>query len=708
MSPTAPDGSPASLLHRIHGEVADLTRRMSIISGDVATLESLLAESAPAPADAPTPTPTAAQPMSSPQQPAAPSPTPPPAPPFVAPPAAAPHAAFAAPPFVAAPFAGAPFVAAPFAAPPAPPFVTAPAGPPPFPPGGRPYPVGLPPAPRPYTPPPPRLSMSERIAAATERGLVGTVLAIAGVAVTLTGVVFLLVLAAQAGLLRPEIRVAGGALLAAILFGAGLLLGRRDGKRTAAGAVIATGVTTALFDVLAATAIYHWFPGYVAVIVAAVIAAGGLAVAHAWNSQALGLMVGVALIVFSPFLSGGPNILLVGFLLAYSAATMWIQLRRNWTALYAVNTVAVALPLIAVALTAPAGDGALFVVAALVNVLLALGSSVVLMRWSTRALLLALFSVVPLLPLLAATGIVGAVVATVALSAVTLLLASLAVGGGQLHPSITMACRTVWLTASAATAAAALGSSLHGTGVIVGIAGVGLVVAVASCFGASLDAPIALTLRIIGLLFTGAAILATLPSGALQMLFVSSIGIADQAMLLAAAVLSLVAVGVLVWSWSQGRAATDQQIFAILGGLIALFLVTEICVFLGGLISGGSTGGIRGGHAAATIVWVLAAAAGLLWARRLHGNARGMTITVSLAVIAAAIAKLFLFDLAALDGVFRVIAFIVVGLLLLSLGAAYAQSLGSPDNRGVGPQTHGPQMHGPQAQTPQPRSPQTW
>jgi uncharacterized membrane protein len=708
MSPTAPDGSPASLLHRIHGEVADLTRRMSIISGDVATLESLLAESAPAPADAPTPTPTAAQPMSSPQQPAAPSPTPPPAPPFVAPPAAAPHAAFAAPPFVAAPFAGAPFVAAPFAAPPAPPFVTAPAGPPPFPPGGRPYPVGLPPAPRPYTPPPPRLSMSERIAAATERGLVGTVLAIAGVAVTLTGVVFLLVLAAQAGLLRPEIRVAGGALLAAILFGAGLLLGRRDGKRSAAGAVIATGVTTALFDVLAATAIYHWFPGYVAVILAAAIAAGGLAVAHVWNSQALGLMVGVALIVFAPFLSGGPNTLLVGFLLAYAAATMWIQLRRNWTALYAVNTVAVTLPLIAMAIAAPAGNGALFVVAALVNVLLALGSSIVLMRWSTRTLLLALFSVVPLLPLPGANGIAGTLVATVALSAVTVLLASLAVGGGQLHASITVACRTVWLTAAAVTALAAVGSSLHGTGVIVGIAGLGLVVAVASCFGESLDAPIALTLRLIGSLFTGAAVLATLPSGALQMLFVSSIGIADQAMLLAAAVLSLVAVGVLVWSWSQGRAATDQQIVAILGGLIALFLVTEICVFLGGLISGGSTGGIRGGHAAATIVWVLAAAAGLLWARRLHGNARGMTITVSLAVIAAAIAKLFLFDLAALDGVFRVIAFIVVGLLLLSLGAAYAQSLGSPDNRGVGPQTHGPQMHGPQAQTPQPRSPQTW
>lgn len=56
-------------------------------------------------------------------------------------------------------------------------------------------------------------------------------------------------------------------------------------------------------------------------------------------------------------------------------------------------------------------------------------------------------------------------------------------------------------------------------------------------------------------------------------------------------------------------------------------------------------------------------------------------MTVSLVIVAAAVAKLFLFDLAALDGLFRVIAFIVVGLLLLTLGVVYAQSLNSDDGR---------------------------
>ncbi|KKW61947.1 hypothetical protein AAV95_24980, partial [Mycolicibacterium elephantis] len=41
-----------------------------------------------------------------------------------------------------------------------------------------------------------------------DEGWIGKVLAVAGVAVTLIGVVLLLVLAAQAGILRPEIRVA--------------------------------------------------------------------------------------------------------------------------------------------------------------------------------------------------------------------------------------------------------------------------------------------------------------------------------------------------------------------------------------------------------------------------------------------------------------------------------------------------------------------
>jgi uncharacterized membrane protein len=49
---------------------------------------------------------------------------------------------------------------------------------------------------------------------------------------------------------------------------------------------------------------------------------------------------------------------------------------------------------------------------------------------------------------------------------------------------------------------------------------------------------------------------------------------------------------------------------------------------------------------------------------------------------AAAMAKLFLFDLGTLDGIFRVVAFIVVGLVLLAMGSGYARSLAQQDRSG--------------------------
>jgi uncharacterized membrane protein len=47
------------------------------------------------------------------------------------------------------------------------------------------------------------------------------------------------------------------------------------------------------------------------------------------------------------------------------------------------------------------------------------------------------------------------------------------------------------------------------------------------------------------------------------------------------------------------------------------------------------------------------------------------------------VAKLFLFDLSTLDGIFRVAVFIVVGLVLLGMGAGYARFLDKQDRRPV-------------------------
>ena len=49
--------------------------------------------------------------------------------------------------------------------------------------------------------------------------------------------------------------------------------------------------------------------------------------------------------------------------------------------------------------------------------------------------------------------------------------------------------------------------------------------------------------------------------------------------------------------------------------------------------------------------------------------------------VAAATAKLFLFDLGTLDGIFRVVVFIVVGLVLLGMGAGYGRILERQDQQ---------------------------
>ena len=54
-----------------------------------------------------------------------------------------------------------------------------------------------------------------------------------------------------------------------------------------------------------------------------------------------------------------------------------------------------------------------------------------------------------------------------------------------------------------------------------------------------------------------------------------------------------------------------------------------------------------------------------------------------MALVAAAMAKLFLFDLGTLDGIFRVAVFIVVGLVLLGMGAGYARLLAQQDHQEV-------------------------
>ncbi|BDH58901.1 DUF2339 domain-containing protein [Tsukamurella sp. PLM1] len=234
--------------------------------------------------------------------------------------------------------------------------VAAPAGPPPAPVPLRPAaPVPLrPAAPIPFRPAPGRPPLAPR-PAKPPAFTVARVLAGAGVLVTLIGVAFLLVLAAQAGLLGPAVRVGLGAALATGLFGAGVWLRGRPGGRTGAAALVATGVAAAYLDTVAVTGIYHWVHPTIGLALAGLIALGGLALAARWRSQWLGVALFAPTYVLAPPLADD-GYLLGGFTLILAIASLGISRPSAWPWLHVVRASGTSVTLAVLALAAGPAD----------------------------------------------------------------------------------------------------------------------------------------------------------------------------------------------------------------------------------------------------------------------------------------------------------------------------------------------------------------
>jgi uncharacterized membrane protein len=90
-----------------------------------------------------------------------------------------------------------------------------------------------------------------------------------------------------------------------------------------------------------------------------------------------------------------------------------------------------------------------------------------------------------------------------------------------------------------------------------------------------------------------------------------------------------------------------------------------------GSLTGNAEGGFTAGQTGATLLWFATAA--LLLMRGLRGST--VAVPAGLAITALSVGKLLFFDLAYLDGIARVLSFIVGGLIVLGMGAGYAQAL---------------------------------
>ncbi|MDT5017646.1 MAG: hypothetical protein QOD39_3806, partial [Mycobacterium sp.] len=482
-------------------------------------------------------------------------------------------------------------------------------------------------------------------------------------------------LAAQAGILRPEIRVAAGVALAIALVGAAAWLHARPGGRVGAIALAATGVATAYVDVIAVTTIYEWVSAPVGLVIAAIISGGGLTLARRWDSEYLGVLVLVPLIVLAPVVTGGATLLLVGFMLALSAASLPVQLGKDWISMHAARTAAATLPLMVALIGVYFDDGrdASLAGACGIAAVLAIAGALILLPRSDNRVPMALLTAAGVLPVLCVAMAADRVFAALIAAALSAVLLSIVLIGDRLK-GVDGFVRHIWAALSAISALIAVVAAFDGhiagpvllaMGVVVAVAGRRDTIARWAALGYAA--------------FGAAFYLTSAPPSTLVQ--ATETAAASGISTLIASLLLIAFVVAFVWSLN----IRDSAVWAG-AAVVAVYVITTFTVTVGVLI-GGTGRGFFAGHMAATICWIALAAALFIYAARVPRADRSLPIGEGLALVAAAMAKLFLFDLGTLDGIFRVVVFIVVGLVLLGMGAGYARLLEQQDRLDVAPVT---------------------
>ncbi len=515
-------------------------------------------------------------------------------------------------------------------------------------------------------PPPPGPTIWERL---SRDGAGSRILAWAGGVVTLAGVVLLLILAIQRGYLGPLPRVLLGAGLGFVLAGIGTRLHRTPAARTGAYALAATGVAVLSLDVVAATSLYGFLPAWGGLVVGLAVTAGGVALAGRWGSELFAVFVVVCCAVSAPVLTGGFDTLLLCFLLVLLLGTTPVQLAKRWRQLLLVAGVP---PVVVAVVDVAVVDVGLGADATVTAVLAGVTSAVVILLATATtlrrpdddfALVVLYLAPVPgmvaalLLPRLGATVLPAAVGALLVgvwvLGRRTAMRPVFAISAGGIG-SLAIVQATATAFDGDARAVAFLAEALLVAVLAVRIR-VAAVLAPAGLFG--------LIGFVIALAYPARPTLVTRPPRwVLDTGTAVSLGLTG--VVLAAAAIVLCWAGFRLGVLSAEEHTPHGWVPA---GLVALYGSTAALVAAGLLVSP-DRDGFLAGHVLVTVSWTVGALVLLL-----RGIDSVVMRVAGLSLVIAALAKLVLFDLSSLDGMARVAAFLVAGLVLLAAGARYAK-----------------------------------
>ena len=515
-----------------------------------------------------------------------------------------------------------------------------------------------PPEPMRLEPPEPRPDLEELLG--------GRVLGWVGGSAIVLGAVFFLVMAVSRGWIDEPTRVVLAFLGSTALVGVGLYLYERQGQTQAALAAVASGLAALYASDTAATQLYHLIAPALGLGVAALVGAAGTAIAVRWSSRVVAGIGIVGALLAPALVDAGTSGVTLAFMAIALLSSTGVLLWQRWDWLAAASFLVSAPQLgVWIADTYKEHLGRTLVVLALfwlIYVAAAIGYElrvpVPTLRASSASLLLAdavLIAGAGYLVLRAqhhedagTAWVIGLAFVYVALGAggfrgrmsseIGALLA--AVGIGLSAIGLALALSGPALVVGWSAEAVVLAWVARRTGERRAELGVGLFLVLAVGHVLAFEAPPSSLLVGVDSLARAAIAIAVVGSAALAVSLLFEAAAGGLQVVAAVAFVYLPSVAI-VDTWTTGDASNPGQTPQLL--LSALWGATGLAALVVGLVRD---------------------------ERRLR--------LAGLTLLAIAVAKVFLFDLAKLESIYRVLSFVALGLLLLSGAFAYQRLRSEP------------------------------
>jgi uncharacterized membrane protein len=502
---------------------------------------------------------------------------------------------------------------------------------------------------------------------------VAEVFSIFGSAITLIGVAFVLVLP-QDGVVGPVARTAIGGVLSVLAVGAALWQHGKDPKNIGAQALMATGVASAFLCIVAVTVLFvapdgrAMLPELPGLALAGLVSVGGVWIARRWNSQWLAVLAILGSLVLAPYIVRENFVWCLAFMVVMSVVTAAFQRGLAWVWLMAARILPTTVVFLwALALSEPSAAAFPLATLGLATLFAAAGLVMAILHQRTsRAEQIAsvAFMVLTAGPLMLACwqgDIAAGAVAAAALGA-----AYAACGLAE-----------KWLSELLRSAAVPLGALFVAFAILratdsgyqeyiyFGLAAAYLAVARNTRFRPVL---------VVGFVLAAIGVAHWLPLATtpFSSAFATGHGVAhvmESLLGLAATLLGAMALRAFLAgrpSWLTYATWAASVMF----GTVALVLAGTLV----GERMGDPDRWFQTAHALVTVSWLLLCVVLLRLGLRRDVHAM-VSVRLAIALAVAAVAKLFLFDLATLPDLVRAIAFLAVGVLLLVIGTWYNRQL---------------------------------